>query len=200
MTLALMNRVFAETAAKYLGTEHHHLEVNPKSPLEILEKLVWHFDEPFADASAIPCYYLSQLTREHVTVALTGDGGDELFAGYSRYRTINSLTSFDSLPSFIRRTLTGPWVDYIPSGNQNSALQRLANRLRVLRVPFVQRYVNWITEFPKAIRSSLYNSDFAAEVDFQKSADFIEQLANRCVFNQNGIRAIAYRCKVVPPM
>ena len=66
------------------GTDHHELRVQP-SALEVLPRLVWHYGEPFADHSAIPSFYLAQLTRGHVTVALNGDGGDENFAGYYRY-------------------------------------------------------------------------------------------------------------------
>jgi asparagine synthase (glutamine-hydrolysing) len=72
-----------EVATRY-GTEHHEYVITPNA-LEVLPKLVWHFDEPFADSSAIPTYYVSQITRQHVTVALSGDGGDENFAGYRRY-------------------------------------------------------------------------------------------------------------------
>src|SRR5262249_54395485 len=66
---------FARSVAKHLGTEHYELRVDPDCAA-VLPKLVWHFDEPFADSSAIPTYYLAQQTRQHVTVALSGDGGD----------------------------------------------------------------------------------------------------------------------------
>ena len=71
---------FARQVATRYGTDHYELVVKPNA-LEVLPKLAWHFDEPFADSSAIPTYYVSKITREHVTVALSGDGGDENFAG-----------------------------------------------------------------------------------------------------------------------
>ncbi|MGH9372008.1 MAG: asparagine synthase (glutamine-hydrolyzing), partial [Vicinamibacterales bacterium] len=75
----------AETVARHLGCEFHALTASPRVE-ELLPRLAWHFDEPFADSSAVPTYYVSKAARELVTVALSGDGGDELWAGYSRHR------------------------------------------------------------------------------------------------------------------
>ena len=75
----------AETVARHLGCEFHPLVANPQVD-DLLPKLAWHFDEPFADSSAVPTYYVSKAARELVTVALSGDGGDELWAGYARHR------------------------------------------------------------------------------------------------------------------
>ncbi len=75
----------AETVARHLGCEFHPLVANPQVE-GLLPKLAWHFDEPFADSSAVPTYYVSKAARELVTVALSGDGGDELWAGYARHR------------------------------------------------------------------------------------------------------------------
>ena len=78
-----------QVAARY-GTEHYEYVVKPDA-LEVLPRLAWQFDEPFADSSAIPTYYVSKITREQVTVALSGDGGDENFAGYRRYARAEAL-------------------------------------------------------------------------------------------------------------
>ena len=75
---------YARVTAQKFGTDHHEFFVTPDI-CEIVDELVWHFDEPFADSSAIPTYMVSKLARDHVTVVLSGDGGDELFAGYTRY-------------------------------------------------------------------------------------------------------------------
>src|SRR5882762_7819768 len=77
---------YARLAAKRYNTDHHEFFVTPEI-CNVVDELAWHFDEPFADSSAIPTYIVSKLAREHVTVVLSGDGGDELFAGYTRYAT-----------------------------------------------------------------------------------------------------------------
>ena len=76
--------VFAQQVADYLKTDHYKRVVTPEK-ISIVEKLVWHYDEPFSDSSALPTYFVSQAAREKVTVCLSGDGGDESFAGYRRY-------------------------------------------------------------------------------------------------------------------
>ncbi len=88
---------YAAVVARHVGSEHHERIVTAPSP-ELIERLVWHLDEPFADSSAVPTYFVSMAAREHVTVALSGDGGDELFAGYGRHRV-------EALEHRIRRVL-----------------------------------------------------------------------------------------------
>jgi asparagine synthase (glutamine-hydrolysing) len=107
--------VYARQIAKQFHTQHHEQIVHA-SALDVLDKLVWHYDEPFADSSAIPTYYVSKVAREHVTVALGGDGGDEIFAGYRRYR----LDQFENrlrgyLPYGLRRSVFGPLGRHYPA-------------------------------------------------------------------------------------
>ena len=100
--------VHAGRVAAHLGTEHHELYVEPGHALEVIPDIPEWYDEPFADSSQIPTFLVSELTRQHVTVALSGDGGDELFAGYNRYARARELLGWvHGLPSGLRRGLAG---------------------------------------------------------------------------------------------
>jgi asparagine synthase (glutamine-hydrolysing) len=100
-------RPFAAMVASRYGTEHHEFVVRPNAA-EVLPDVVAHYGEPFADSSALPTWYLARLTRQHVTVALNGDGGDELFAGYDRYRALAAYRVLARLPG---RGLLAPMAD-----------------------------------------------------------------------------------------
>jgi asparagine synthase (glutamine-hydrolysing) len=95
---------YARAAARHLHSEHHEFVVTP-DVCRLIEEIVWHHDEPFADVSSIPTYMVSKMAREHVTVVLSGDGGDELFGGYDRYVVDDQRTKFERIPSCIRRAL-----------------------------------------------------------------------------------------------
>jgi len=95
---------YARTAARHFHTDHHEFVVTP-DVCKLVEEIVWHHDEPFADVSSIPTYVVSKMAREHVTVVLSGDGGDELFGGYERYLVDDRRRGFDCIPSVIRKGL-----------------------------------------------------------------------------------------------
>ncbi len=180
---------YARIAANHLGTNHLEMEVRPNS-LDVLARLVWHFDEPFADSSAVPTYYVSQMTREHVKVALTGDGGDELFAGYDRYRTIDRLAALDRLPAPLRSVMTGRWSDWIPRGPQKSFRQRLKHRLHILRQPLERRYISWVTGFTSSQLDALYQPEVRNQLRNSSSASFLEHLLQETTGASPGIRAM----------
>ena len=102
----------ARTVARHVGADHHEFVVNPDS-LALLPRLVWQMDEPFADASMIPTSVVSEIARRHVTVALSGDGGDETFGGYVTYPWALSYASIDWVPAPLRRAL-GAMADHLP--------------------------------------------------------------------------------------
>ena len=103
----------ARAVAKHVGTDHAETMVRP-SAFEILPDLVWHCDEPFGDSSAVPTYYVSRAAREHVTVALSGDGGDEVFAGYTRYRLAQEQEAWRRVPRWIGEGIAGRLTRMMP--------------------------------------------------------------------------------------
>jgi asparagine synthase (glutamine-hydrolysing) len=97
---------YARMVAERYSTDHHELVVKPDA-VAVLPRLVWHYGEPFADPSAVPTYYLSEMARREVTVALNGDGGDECFLGYSRYKAMRYLSRLDGMPDWSATALAG---------------------------------------------------------------------------------------------
>ncbi len=130
----------ARAVATHLGTEHHELVVRPRA-LELLPRLVWGLDEPFADASMVPTFHVAEMARHQVTVALSGDGGDEAFAGYSTYPWARSYSRVDALPHALRRALAFP-------GRLLSADHPLGRRLRRIGMRAVDRHLEVMSHFP----------------------------------------------------
>jgi asparagine synthase (glutamine-hydrolysing) len=134
---AFDERPHARTVAGLFGTEHHELVLRP-DVTRLLEDLAWHLDEPFGDPSAIPTYMVSKLAAEQVTVVLTGDGGDELFAGYDKYAVEGRERRYDRLPGFARAAL-GRLAALLPEG------ARGRNLLRHLALRGARRYLDAAT-------------------------------------------------------
>lgn len=156
---------YARQVATHLGTDHHEFRVEPDG-VEILDRLVWYYDEPFADSSAIPTYYVSKLTREQVTVALTGDGGDELFAGYARYRAARVGSWFDSLPGPLRKLIAADVWQKLPNRPERRTLLRRYKRLiGALSKSPARRYLDWVGIFGETARGELYSDEFVAALD-----------------------------------
>lgn len=100
--------VYAKEIAQHLGTEHTELYISDQDAKAVIPKLGYMFGEPFADSSQIPTYLVSKMTREHVTVSLSGDGGDELFCGYTSYVSVERIwNKMKSIPYFIRKPVSG---------------------------------------------------------------------------------------------
>jgi asparagine synthase (glutamine-hydrolysing) len=112
---------FARQVAKKYATDHHELIASPNA-IDLIDQVLWHFDEPFGDSSALPTFLLSQLIRQHVTVAISGDGGDELFGGYERYQRILARTSTIKTPKYIRHLLSKTIGAGLPFGAKGKAL------------------------------------------------------------------------------
>jgi len=153
---------YARQVSQHLGTEHEELQVTPDG-VEILPRLVWHYDEPFADSSAIPTWYVSQMTRQHVTVALSGDGGDELFAGYPRYRAVWLSHQIDQLGT-LRAALAARVWQRLPGARQKSLVRRFKRFSEFLSLTPQRRYLEWIAIFHESRRALLYRDDFLEQL------------------------------------
>ncbi len=169
---------YAAEVARHLGTEHQRFEVMPNG-VDIIDKLVWHYDEPFGDSSAVPTWYLSELTRKEVTVALSGDGADELFAGYDRYRAL--WLSHQLLKLFPIHRFPGiGLVQRLPDSDRRRSLPRRAKRfLEAIGQPTALRYLNWLQIFPESVRASLYNDDFLSALPGDDPFEFLNAAWSR---------------------
>ncbi|SFH82974.1 asparagine synthase (glutamine-hydrolyzing) [Planctomicrobium piriforme] len=173
-------RSFARQAAEHLKTDHHEYLVEP-SALGMLPKLIWHYDEPFGDSSAIPTMYLSEVTRQVVKVALSGDGGDELFAGYSRYQAVHLAAMSDWLPSPIKSLLGWRMWQQIPTSTRQGAIGRRAKRfIEALSQSPERRYLRWIGIFDQRMRNELYTPEFLQQLDGYDSGEFIHAAYAAC--------------------
>ena len=148
---------YARLTAEKFGTDHHEFFVTPEI-CEIIDELAWHFDEPFADSSAIPTYMVSKLARDYVTVVLSGDGGDELFAGYTRYLVQQKRAGFERLPKPLRAGLMRPLSERLPHASWGR------NYLHNVSLDPISRYLDSVSIFTSLNRKSLYTSDFARQV------------------------------------
>lgn len=168
---------FAQLVATRIGSEHQRFEVTPDA-LQIMDSLAYHFDEPFGDSSAIPTWYLSECTRKQVTVALSGDGGDELFAGYDRYRALMFSQGMQQwLPM---GSLNLKWMNRLPgAGKRRSLWRRIQRYCEVMGQPNDKRYMNWIQIFGEAARTELYRDDFIEQLPDRDPIYFLRQAWRR---------------------
>lgn len=158
---------FARAVSQRYGTHHHEFILEYSHLPETLQTLAWHFGQPFADSSALPLHLLSKLTRQHVTVALNGDGGDDLHAGYPRYGLDPIGDAYLNLPGWItRRVVPGlarrlPDRSEGPVGNSwTNGLKRLENLVQVDRRASILR---WSSFFSVDQRRSLWRREFWKE-------------------------------------
>lgn len=145
----------ARRIAKLYKTEHTELVVEPES-IEALPQLVYQYEEPYSDSSAIVTYAVSKLARKYVTVALNGDGGDENFAGYDRYNLIKRDVFLDSIQP-LGRPLIGPLVKQISDLTGNKLSKRIHNFLVKSESPLADRFVSYVCIFKEEEKKNLYS-------------------------------------------
>jgi asparagine synthase (glutamine-hydrolysing) len=180
----LDEREYARMVAARYGTDHHELVVT-SSALDILPSLTWHFDEPFADSSAIPTFYVARMSNHHVTVVLTGDGGDESFGGYERYRAMTAMEMI-SVPGLVQAGLRHIGSGLQVAAGRQSRVGRLGRALDVLGQPLSRRYARFMSCFTPERKIQLYTDELCeqlAAVDSYLILDraFANSSARSCV-------------------
>jgi asparagine synthase (glutamine-hydrolysing) len=160
---AFDERPYARMVAERYGTDHTELVV--KAPVvDILPRLIWHYDEPFGDSSAVPSYAIAELTRRHVTVVLNGDGGDENFAGYDRYVVNRRASRGDVVPRGIRQGVSAA-LRWLPDAwRQHQPFRKLTAVADAMALEPARRYARWIGHLDPQERQSLYTPAFREEV------------------------------------
>lgn len=170
---------YARKVSKQFATDHHEEVVEPNA-LEIVDKLAWHFDEPFADSSAIPTYYVSKIARSQVTVALGGDGGDENFAGYRRYKLDhyeNRLRSY--VPAALRNAVFGPLGRWYPPLAWAPRVFRAKATFESLSRTPLEGYFNSISYFRPEDKARLFTPEFQRRLGGYESLEVFRYYYDR---------------------
>lgn len=156
----------------------HHEKIVSSSDFSLIRNLVRHYGEPYADASMIPTALLSKFTREKVTVALSGDGADELFAGYDRYYLMSKIRYFNILPYAVRKIIFNIMSNIIPSGNERSSHARIKRAFDVISTKENQQYYRLLDRCKSDFKNQLADGIFKEELQSLKQNSIVELLDN----------------------
>lgn len=157
---------YARQVARHLNTEHYEDKLSATTAGDLIGDIGKWLDEPLSDGSLIPTFLLSQFVRKHVTVALGGDGGDELFAGYPMYYAHSVAAKYLAIPSFLRGGVIEPIVKALPVSTNNLSFDYKAKRfVRAAKFDDVERHHSWFGSFSIDQHSSLFTKDVLAQTD-----------------------------------
>ena len=157
---------YARGVAKFLGTDHHEERLSANLAANLVSEIGAWMDEPFSDPSLVPTYLLSRFTRKHVTVALGGDGGDELFAGYPMYGGLRWAEFYQRLPPFVRGGIVEPFVRLLPVKTKNLSFDYKAMRFVTgAKYDPVARHHVWFGSFTPEEQDQLLTADALAATD-----------------------------------
>ena len=150
----------ARTVAKHLGTEHHERIFSPRDMIDLVPRLADFLDEPLGDGSVLPTFLLSAFTREQVTVSLSGDGGDELFAGYPTYLAHRAANLYDRVPKLLRRAVVAPLVRRLPASARNFSFDFAAKRfISGDGLSPLERHLVWMGSFSGDAKRDVLSDD-----------------------------------------
>ncbi|MGD9562915.1 MAG: asparagine synthase (glutamine-hydrolyzing) [Pyrinomonadaceae bacterium] len=157
---------YARQVAKHLDTEHYEDKLSATTAGDLISEIGKWLDEPMSDGSLIPTYLLARFVRQHVTVALGGDGGDELFAGYPMYYAHTLAAKYNAIPALVRSGLIEPVVNALPVSTDNMSFDYKAKRfVRSAKYDDVTRHHGWFGSFSIDQHNKLFTKDFLAQTD-----------------------------------
>ncbi len=157
---------YARRVAKHLNTEHYEEKLSATTAGDLIGEIGKWLDEPISDGSLIPTFLLAQFVRRHVTVALGGDGGDELFAGYPMYYAHGVAAKYNTIPGFIRSGLIEPVVNALPVSTSNLSFDYKAKRfVRAAKFDDVERHHSWFGSFSTDQHDKLFTKDVIAKTE-----------------------------------
>jgi len=167
---------YAQIASQTFSTQHYEFKVQPPDVVELLPRLIWHLDEPFADSSAIPTYMVSSLARKYVTMVLSGDGVDETFAGYHRYLAQKLMHIYNFIPANFREKVLNKFIDGLPETTRINDLARRLKRLTLhSTLPPAERYIHTLLIFDPALKEELYTSKFHQQLAKEDSINLFRE-------------------------
>ncbi|MBU2472962.1 asparagine synthase (glutamine-hydrolyzing) [Patescibacteria group bacterium] len=182
---------YTNQAAKFLDTEHYHQNFTPNDLLNSINQIAKINDEPFADASIIPTYLLSKFTRESVTVALSGDGGDELLAGYPTFQALKFAKAYHHIPNLFREIIQKT-ANLLPVSHDNFSFDfKVKKTLSGYEYPLEIQNQIWLGAFTPKENKNIFLSEISNQINFNQSFSetdqFIEQtkkesLENRIIY------------------
>jgi len=169
----LDERPYARMVAERYRCEDRELLLEPRVET-ILDDIVESFDEPFADDSVIPSYYICETSSRDLTVALTGLGGDELFAGYERHLGFRISLLYDYLPSALSKGILAPIIEVLPElKNGHYTVNHLKRFVRASHLPLPERYARYMTMLNPDERARLYQPDIAEAIDYRATEELM---------------------------
>lgn len=147
----------ARTIAREFNLEHQEFILTAKQAQEIIPQLIWHYNEPFADSSALATFYLAKMVKPYIDVVLTGDGGDESFAGYDRYKAFKLIKYYEMIPPFLRKSIFEPMVNNLPESTEKiDWANRLKKFTAAANLSAQRRYCEWMSIFSNQQKNILY--------------------------------------------
>lgn len=164
---------YARIVSKRFNSDHHEFILKPKEFMDIVSRVIWHLDEPVAERATIPLLLLSELAKKHVTVMLSGEGADEIFAGYYIYRYMKHIDTYQKIHPLLRHILLTPLASIFLKNKKEG------KHLDWLKLPLERRYIGNGNYFSSAMKDKIYTDDFKKQINKEEIFSHIGQIYDK---------------------